>query len=467
MYKNYLKEKPALLLAILGTLSFNNIALALPTSEEDYPLKLFGKYLFFDKISHPARQACATCHEPRAGWTHRETFVNRTQVAAPGANPRTAGTLKPPMSAYAFLSPIFSPDGSPFRLPLGGNFWNGRATGEAVANIPGILDGFEQYEKYLGATADQAHASPFINPVEQGFKNITQVCKFVRRKPYAKLYSIAFGGQWMDCDKDVEITFGRFALALAAYQHTSEVNPFDSKRDRALKNDSDGQFPLDGFTAQENLGHDLFYNPAFGPTNNPDLPATNCSLCHNNKGGTADGTEPDQIYSDFSYHNIGVPRNVRIPGNPEPNIGVAAVTGNDANTGLHKTPSLRNVDKRPWKSFTKAYTHNGWFKSLESLVHFYNTSNVEGTTAASFGITRCPDYIVDERQALHHNCWPAPEMDRDQSPALAIGLLIGDMGMTKEQEAALVAYLKTLSDIPTARPPKPFNLRRFYYGKEF
>jgi hypothetical protein len=45
------------------------------------------------------------------------------------------------------------------------------------------------------------------------------------------------------------------------------------------------------------------------------------------------------------------------------------------------------------------------------------------------------------------------------------GGLTGDIGMNAEQEAALVAYLKTLSDIPTPRAPKPFDLKSFNKGE--
>jgi cytochrome c peroxidase len=37
-------------------------------------------------------------------------------------------------------------------------------------------------------------------------------------------------------------------------------------------------------------------------------------------------------------------------------------------------PTLRNVDKRPSSDFVKAYGHNGYFKSLKAIVHFYDTS---------------------------------------------------------------------------------------------
>src|SRR4029077_4184030 len=36
-----------------------------------------------------------------------------------------------------------------------------------------------------------------------------------------------------------------------------------------------------------------------------------------------------------------------------------------------RVPTLRNVDKRPYPTFVKAYGHNGYFKSLKSIVHFY------------------------------------------------------------------------------------------------
>ena len=71
----------------------------------------------------------------------------------------------------------------------------------------------------------------------------------------------------------------------------------------------------------------------------------------------------------------------------------------DANMGKHKVPTLRNVDLRPSEDTVKAFGHNGYFKSLEGFVHFYNTRDV---------LPACPgDYT--EEAALAANCWPAPE----------------------------------------------------------
>jgi cytochrome c peroxidase len=121
------------------------------------------------------------------------------------------------------------------------------------------------------------------------------------------------------------------------------------------------------------------------------------------------------------------------------------------------------VDKRPGKGFTKAYSHNGWFKSLESIVHFYNTGFIGQPTASSFGVTRCPDGVETEKDALANICWPAPAFANPKQPgsptfgAVLGGGRFGDLRLTLDEEAAIVAYLKTLTDTHTANPPKPYK----------
>jgi cytochrome c peroxidase len=115
------------------------------------------------------------------------------------------------------------------------------------------------------------------------------------------------------------------------------------------------------------------------------------------------------------------------------------------------------VDKRPGKDFIKAYAHNGWFKSLKSIVHFYNTAAL-GSTAVSFGVTRCQDdegndVDMTEAEALANNCWPAPASDT----LSAIPFLLGNLGLTSDEEDAIVAYLKTFTDAYTPSAPPPYN----------
>ena len=96
--------------------------------------------------------------------------------------------------------------------------------------------------------------------------------------------------------------------------------------------------------------------------------------------------------------------------------------------GKYKTPTLRNVDKRPRADFVKAYMHNGYLKSLKEVVHFYNTRDA---------LPRCKPGDPGEKVT----CWPAPEnpetMNRKQ---------LGDLKLSDRQEDVLVEFLKTLTD---------------------
>lgn len=487
----------------------------LNTTEPDYTLKLLGKYVFFDKISSPQNMACVSCHDPETGGTGSVSGVNLHQVAITGANPHTIGNLKPPTNAYAsFLEP-FQPcsHGGLFGGAgnyCGGNFWDGRAEGNTIGLFPGstrhiggeVFDGASApptYANYFGPTSDQA-LNPMPNPVEQNIER-KAVCEHVAAAKYAPLYRQAWGVD-INCsddpvtvsapdvvllglapEKQYDISFKRLMLAVGAWQSSKDLNSFSSKRDIALQRELDGvdvdstpgKFPLVGLTDQENYGHDLFYATRFSPitVQTPDGPVqkfSNCAFCHADNpvlpgpGPKDDGSELHQLYTAQDYHNIGTPENpeISVRGASSPTAPPAA-TGIADHTGAHppgffKTPTLRNVDKRKGKGFIKAYAHNGWFKSMESIVHFYNTAFVGGATAASFGIVRCTEEVVGhpgpytEKESLANNCWPEPEFPRG-----AIPFLVGDLHLTSEDEAAIVAYLKTLTDTETPKAPKPYK----------
>ena len=91
-------------------------------------------------------------------------------------------------------------------------------------------------------------------------------------------------------------------------------------------------------------------------------------------------------------------------------------------------PTLRNVDKRPYPTFVKAYGHNGYFKSLKAIVHFYNTRDV---------LPRCkPD---DPGEGT--TCWPAPESTTNMNASK-----VGRLGLSDSEEDAIVSFMQTLSD---------------------
>jgi len=94
-------------------------------------------------------------------------------------------------------------------------------------------------------------------------------------------------------------------------------------------------------------------------------------------------------------------------------------------------PTIRNVDARPGKGWPKAYMHNGALKSLKEVVHFYNTRDV-GT-------------------------WPPPEVERNVNDELLNGKKLGALGLSEEEEDAIVAFMKTLTDEKVAKAPTGFT----------
>jgi cytochrome c peroxidase len=355
-----------------------------------------GKLIFFDtNLSTPPGMSCATCHAPEVGFTGPDSAINETTVVYPGVIHTRFGNRKPPAAAYGGDSPVLYYDDND-EVWVGGMFWDGRATGWTLGD----------------PLAEQAQG-PFLNPLEQNMPGAKQVCLAMRRSGYVALFEQVWGAGSLDCVNDVVGTYERIARSISAYEQSGEVNPFTSKYDYYLASQAE-------LTAQETLGLELFEGKAM------------CSACHISQPGP-DGEPP--LFTDFTYDNLGIPKN---PDNPfygmprrwnpdganwiDPGLGgflQASGYTEDvymAEMGKFKVPTLRNVDLRLYEGFVKAYGHNGYFKSLEEITHFYNTRDV-------------------------NPMWPAPEY-----PDTVNTDELGNLGLTAEEEAAIVAFMKTLSD---------------------
>jgi len=358
-------------------------------------IEQLGKSIFFDEnLSLKQNQSCASCHGPEVGWTGPLSDTNAHGAVYEGSVPDSFGDRKPPSAAYATLSPIFHQDKQ--GLFIGGNFWDGRATGEKLGN----------------PAADQAQG-PFVNPVEQALAAPANVVERVCAAAYGDLFREVWGA---GACGDVDMAYDDIALSIAAYEASPEVNAFTSKHDLTFT----GAAKL---SKEERRGFALFRGKG------------QCKRCHTSNGKQA-------LFTDFTFDNLGVPQNPENPAGVAPDFVDAGLGGflmnagydedvYEAEWGKQKVPTLRNVDKRPSEGFVKAYGHNGYFKSLEGIVHFYNTRDVK---------PECPG-LYTEAQALADDCWPPPEVAENVNTDE-----LGDLGLTPEEEAAIVAFLKTLSD---------------------
>jgi cytochrome c peroxidase len=146
----------------------------LPFSEE---LAELGDQIFDDTdLSIGRNQACNACHSSEWGFTGPDPNINAHGAVYEGSIAGRFGDRKPPSSAYSTLSPVFGFTRKAGGLFVGGNFWDGRATGERLGN----------------PAADQAQG-PFLNPLEQGLRDEACVVYRVKVADYAPLYRELWG----------------------------------------------------------------------------------------------------------------------------------------------------------------------------------------------------------------------------------------------------------------------------------
>ena len=444
-----------------------------------HQVQLLGKLFIYDKTLSPAGNiACATCHASYAGFTGGTSIFNATTVAqaggtaitnatSPGPNVRF-GPRKPPSYAYAAFAPILHYNTAVADF-YGGNFWDMRATGMRLGN----------------PAAEQAQGPP-VNPVEIGNPDSACVVWKASQGGYASLVLLVGGAQsfaitWPSNVATVcatpgpppatdpfpvhlsaidrgtsNATFDHLTLAVASYESSAEVSPFSSKFDAWLAGNAT-------LTTSEENGYNLFNG------------AAHCNQCH--VSGNAINSlalapaDVAPLFTDFSSANTGIPQNMALPyyceSKPDQSgyianplgltfldLGVGAMLSSTNNpnplewkalaplyNGKFRVPTLRNVDLRPNANFIKAYMHNGYLKSLAEVVHFYNTSQA---------LPRCAQGSPGEKVT----CWPAPE-----TPA-NVTTLIGNLGLSAQNESDIVAFLQTLSDRFVTTPAAPLDSRQ-------
>ena len=392
-------------LAAIGVLVSSAALAAEPCPTPLTPEQQLGQLLFNDvNLSISGTQSCASCHVEAKAFTGNNAPDPFFPVAL-GALPTLVGGRNTPTAKYASFTPVFgfnSEDGE--WVPSGGQFLDGRAD----------------------TLAAQA-AGPFVNPREMAMPSKAAVIERIRGAEYAPLFEQVFGAGSLE---DVDAAYESMTLAIQEFERTEVFQPFSSKFDAVLRGEA-------RFSREEARGFALFKDPEKG----------NCIACH--VGNEASSEPADWLFTDFTYDNLGVPRNPQIPDNADPaffDLGLCAQPGllervpneveNKAELigslcGAFKVPSLRNV------ADTAPYMHNGYFRSLRDVVEFYVTRDTN------------PErwYPTVEGEVAKFNDLPVElvgnvntsEAPYDRAPGQAPRL-------SPREIDQLVAFLRTLSD---------------------
>lgn len=297
-----------------------------------------GKKLFFDEnLSSNGNQSCGSCHDPAAGFA--DPNVTAAAPVSEGSVPGQFGNRNAPTAAYAALIPPFTALMTQTVDLTVSNFHGGQ-----------FLDG------RASTLADQARA-PFLNPVEMNNADKATVVGKVQNASYADEFIEVFGA---NAFADVDQAYDNIAAAIAAFETSSEVNPFTSKFDAVMAGNA-------SFNMSEQRGFDLFKGTA-----------AKCANCHTVNSPDATGS----LFTDFNYYNIAVPINTDNPAYVANNLFRDGGLGNSpaitlpaeqaAEQGKFRTPTLRNVE------LTAPYMHNGAFATLNDVIQHYDLGATEG-----------------------------------------------------------------------------------------
>ncbi len=171
-----------------------------------------------------------------------------------------------------------------------------------------------------------------------------------------------------------------------------------SKYDQARQDVSSPLIDFPSFTDQENHGKRLF-----------NLPRTltngvngNCVGCHQTEAFVGPFPNfPGQLTTFATSNGLDAVSTI--------DLGVGEATGNMNDNGKFKVPSLKNIAIRP------PYMHDGRFTTLDEVIEHYSS-----------GIKNHPNLIA---------------------PLVNDSGEVGQFEFTQSEKEALVAFLKTLTDI--------------------
>ncbi|WP_406968028.1 cytochrome-c peroxidase [Flavisericum labens] len=148
--------------------------------------------------------------------------------------------------------------------------------------------------------------------------------KLQQHTEYSNLFEKAFGTQKIDSNLVTK--------AIAQFERT--LISSNSKFDKFLLGETN-------LTSEELNGFNVFMDENRG----------DCFHCH--------GSDKNPLWTDNLFHNNGLDETFT-------DLGLGAVTGDPADNGKFKSPSLRNL------AFTAPYMHDGRFETLEDVINHYS-----------------------------------------------------------------------------------------------
>jgi cytochrome c peroxidase len=387
-----------------------------------------GQLIFYDaSLSSSGQLSCGACHSP----LHHYGPPNKGPVMLGGPKLKLQGARAVPSLAYLERQPNFSigledpTNEAKEHMSLGQMAAGARdatlvekiatQTAQAAANM--VPQGGLFWDGRANTLQAQA-TFPLLAPNEMDGGSIGEVAAKLRRTSYAHYFVELFGPRIFG---NAKLLVSEAMFAVARYQiEEPSFHPYTSKFDYWLE----GKARL---SAAELRGYKLFNDPK----------KANCGGCHLDQP-SRDGLPP--LFTDHEYEALGAPRNMALAQNQDSayyDLGICGPTRTDLAQqtqycGMFLTPTLRNVATR------RVFFHNGVFTSLQQVLDFYDFRDTNPEKVYPRG----PDGTVLKYNDIPRHYWANvdvadPPFDRH----------LGDKpAMTAQDEADIIAFLKTLTD---------------------
>jgi cytochrome c peroxidase len=190
-----------------------------------------------------------------------------------------------------------------------------------------VNSGYMKYQFWDGraSSLEEQALGPIHNPVEMG-ETLENVVRKLNAIPgYKRQFQEVFHS---------DVTTDGIAKAIASFERTIVSGP--SPYDRFLEGDKKA------LSAEAQHGMEIFNGKG------------TCISCHSGA-----------LFSDQSFHNLGIGMNAA-----KPDVGREAVTKDEKDRGKFKTPGLRNVAN------TYPYMHDGQTPTLEAVIELHNKGGI-------------------------------------------------------------------------------------------
>jgi cytochrome c peroxidase len=344
-------------------------------------LQNLGRQLFFDPI-HGLHDdnSCAGCHDPAHGFADSQPIAIGVQnqgmiVGATRTGPRNQRRTPTIINAIFYPSMMwdgrfFAPSRDPFDNSQGFVFPPPEGNTKFPPNDPNVtflaiaqahMPSTELKEEagYTGTSGelgrkwnqfDDGLGEEVPPPDGSGYRNDPIRAAVEVRVNASPAYRRRFGRLFADVAAGDPITFTMIAQALAEWEAT--MVRADAPIDRFARGN------VDTMTDEQKHGALLFFGKA------------NCVACHGTRAKSY------QMFSDFKFHDIGVPQIAPFFGVGKSNVvydgpgrnedfGLEEVTHLRSDRYKFRTPPLRNLAMQP------RYFHNGSFDSLARVIRHH------------------------------------------------------------------------------------------------